>query len=342
MTNSRNDRMLGESSAFLEVQEHVSRIAPLTKPVLVVGERGTGKELIAARIHYLSERWGQPYLKINCASISDSLLESELFGHEAGAFSGATKRHLGYFERAHGGTLFLDELATTSVRVQEKILRLIEYGELMRVGGDAIIEVDVRLVAATNADLPSLVAKDQFRADLLDRLAFDVITLPPLRARADDIPLLAEFFALGMAKELGWSYFPGFTESALQQLEQYSWPGNVRELKNAVERSIYRSEIPEEAIDAIILNPFCSPHRPAYQGEIELAETSQATNHVAPLTEIRDLKQHVENIEINILTETYRRCHYSQKKTAEQLGLSYHQLRAYFKKYRLGKSTLEN
>ena len=134
MNSDHNDRMIGESSSFLAVQEQVSRLARLNKPALIVGERGTGKELIAARVHYLSERWGHTFLKVNCAAISESLIESELFGHELGSFSGATRQHRGYFERADGGTLFLDELATTSLGVQEKLLRLIEYGELIRLG----------------------------------------------------------------------------------------------------------------------------------------------------------------------------------------------------------------
>ena len=216
MSENYNDRMIGESSSFLSVQEQVSRLAPLNKPALIIGERGTGKELVAARVHYLSERWGQAYLKVNCAAISESLIESELFGHELGAFSGAIRQHRGYFERAHGGTLFLDELATTSPRVQEKLLRLIEYGELIRVGGDEVIEVDVRLVAASNSDLPGLARKNRFRSDLLDRLAFDVITLPPLRFRDEDISLLADYFAVRLDRE----YFPGFSADAAQSINR--------------------------------------------------------------------------------------------------------------------------
>lgn len=170
------ESLLGESNAFLEIIEQTSRLAPLRKPVLIIGERGTGKELIAHRLHYLSDRWDQSFVTINCATLSESLLETELFGHEAGSFTGAAKRHQGRFERADGGTLFLDELATTSARVQEKLLRVIEYGEFERVGGAKALKVDVRLVCATNEDLPQLAARGQFRHDLLDRLAFDVIT----------------------------------------------------------------------------------------------------------------------------------------------------------------------
>ena len=188
--------IIGEAPVFLEMLEHVSRAAPLSKPVLVVGERGTGKELIASRLHFLSRRWEQPLIKVNCASLTESILDSELFGHEAGAFTGAARTHVGHFERADNGTLVLDELATISLRMQEKILRVIEYGELQRVGGSDTISIDVRIVGATNADLQALAAEGRFREDLIDRLAFDVITMPPLRERLEDILPLAYAFAL--------------------------------------------------------------------------------------------------------------------------------------------------
>ena len=215
------ESLLGESNAFLEIIEQASRLAPLRKPVLIIGERGTGKELIAHRLHYLSARWDQSFVTINCATLSESLLETELFGHEAGPFTGAAKRHQGRFERADGGTLFLDELATTSARVQEKLLRVIEYGEFERVGGAKPLKVDVRLVCATNEDLPALADKGQFRHDLLDRLAFDVITLPPLRERREDILMLAEHFAHSMTRELGYPLFAGFSRKATQLLLDY-------------------------------------------------------------------------------------------------------------------------
>ncbi|MBL4742802.1 MAG: AAA family ATPase, partial [Idiomarina sp.] len=168
------DNLIGQSNSFVEVLEHVSQVAPLNKPILIIGERGTGKELIAQRCHFLSQRWDQKYITLNCASLNDNLLESELFGHEAGAFTGASKRHEGRFERADSGSLFLDELANTSMLVQEKLLRVIEYGEFERVGGSRPVKVDTRLIAATNEDLPSLARQGKFRHDLLDRLAFDV------------------------------------------------------------------------------------------------------------------------------------------------------------------------
>jgi psp operon transcriptional activator len=332
--------MIGESSNFLAIQEQVSRLAALSKPALIVGERGTGKELIAARVHYLSERWEQAFLKVNCAAISESLMESELFGHELGAFSGATRLHRGYFERAHGGTLFLDEIATASPGVQEKLLRLIEYGELIRVGGDEVIEVDVRLVAASNSDLPGLARIDQFRADLLDRLAFDVITLPPLRSREEDVLLLADYFAVRMVKELKREYFPGFNANAVQSLREYSWPGNVRELKNVVERAVYRSENPDEPIDQIIFDPFESPYSVHLDANVKATDqdinVEPATgSQTLPAPQVSDLKQHIHSMEIKIIQETWQSCQFNQRKTAEKLGLTYHQLRAYMRKHSL-------
>ena len=340
MRENYNDRMIGESSNFLSVQEQVSRLAPLNKPALIIGERGTGKELVAARVHYLSERWGQAYLKVNCAAISESLIESELFGHELGAFSGAIRLHRGYFERAHGGTLFLDELATTSPRVQEKLLRLIEYGELIRVGGDEVIEVDVRLVAASNSDLPGLARKNRFRSDLLDRLAFDVITLPPLRFRDEDILLLADYFAVRMVKELDREYFPGFSADAAESMREYSWPGNVRELKNVVERAVYRSENPDDPIDQIIYDPFDSPYRvlthaDSISTDDDMKVGPDPDSLTLPVPQIRDLKQYIHSMEIKIIQETWESCQFNQRKTAEKLGLTYHQLRAYKRKHSL-------
>jgi psp operon transcriptional activator len=328
------ERLLGESPAFLQALDDVSKIAPLEKPVLIVGERGTGKELIAARIHYLSNRWENEFIKMNCAAISDSLLESELFGHEAGAFTGATRNHRGRFERADGGTLFLDELATTSKLVQEKILRIIEYVEYERVGGNKTLRVNVRLVAATNEDLPALADKGLFRRDLLDRLAFDVITLPPLRQRPEDVPLLAEHFAINMATELGQSLFPGFTDRARDILAKHDWPGNVRELKNVVERCVYRNPDPSKPVDDVTLDPFDSPYRP--QSPVPNGTTKARSNGTAlPI----ELKNAVQEFEVDLLNRALEEGRFNQRRAAELLGLTYHQLRGYLKKYNLLKSS---
>jgi len=330
------DRMLGESSTFLLMQEHISRLAPLNKPVLIIGERGTGKELVAARLHYLSRRWDQEFLKLNCAAFTDSLLESQLFGHEIGAFTGATKQQKGYFERADNGTLFLDELANTSMAVQEKILRVSEYGEIERLGGTRPLRVNVRLVAATNVDLPQLAAEGRFREDLLDRLAFDVITLPPLRERMEDIPILARHFAINMVKELGRDYFPGFSKAAAKALLEYHWPGNVRELKNVVERCVYQCEDPDQQVKDVVFDPFASPWRP-------LASTRAATP--VPVTRNdRDndtqpgaggFKQQVQDYEIRLLREALGQAQFNQRRAAKLLDLTYDQLRGYLRKYEL-------
>jgi psp operon transcriptional activator len=332
-----HERLLGESPAFLQALEAASQIAPLNKPVLVVGERGTGKELIAARLHYLSERWDAEFVKLNCAAISDSLIESELFGHEAGAFTGAARTHKGRFERADGGTLFLDELATTSVLVQEKILRVIEYGEYERVGGSKTLKTNVRLIAATNEDLPALAAAGRFRQDLLDRLAFDVITLPPLRERRDDILILAEQFAINMATELGHAFFPGFSPRAQATLLEHAWPGNVRELKNAVERTVYRNPDPAAPVDDVVLDPFSSPFRP--NAPTARAESRAANATAGPSTTLpTDLKAESQRFEIELLQRAMQEARFNQRRAAELLSLTYHQLRGYLKKYNLLKS----
>lgn len=327
------DRLLGESPSFLRILEEVSQVAPLDKTVLLVGERGTGKELIAARLHFLSNRWEGQYLKMNCAAISDSLLETELFGHEAGSFTGATRTHHGRFERAHAGTLFLDELAMTSPLVQEKLLRVIEYGEFERVGGNKTLYCDVRLIAATNEDLPRLARQGKFRSDLLDRLAFDVLTLPPLREREDDILLLADHFAVGMANELGREYFPGFSEDVKNRLSEYAWPGNIRELKNVIERCVYRHD-GEDPVAEIVFDPFDSPFRPVDENGSD--QSVEKLNH--PVEFPIDLKKAVQSFEIDRIEQAMTRAKHNQRKAADLLQLTYHQLRGYLKKYDLLKS----
>lgn len=343
---SRQDsapRMIGESSCFLEMQEHISLVAPLNKPVLIVGERGTGKELIAARLHFLSRRWEGSFLKINCAAMSETLLEAQLFGHEAGAYTGATKQRKGYFERANGGTLFLDELANTDMSVQEKILRVIEYGEFERLGGNETIQVDVRIVAATNEDLPDLAKRNKFREDLLDRLAFDVVTLPPLRERGEDILVLAEHFAVGMVKEMGGDLFSGFSDKVEKALRNYSWPGNIRELKNVIERAVYQNS--SGHITQLVFNPFESPYRlknsmvenvpervdNGGSGRKDTAEINQQISD----GNVIDFKTEVQDFEISLLKQAMEQSQFNQKKAAELLGLSYHQLRGYLRKYDL-------
>ncbi len=328
-------KLLGESTAFMALVDQVSRVAPLNRPVLVVGERGSGKELIAARLHFLSTRWNKNYEKLNCAALPENLLESELFGYEPGAFTGATRAHIGRFERAHEGSLFLDEIATMSHAAQEKLLRVIEYGEFERLGGSKPIRVNVRVIAAANVDLPSLVESGGFRADLLDRLAFDVLTVPPLRARRSDIPLLAHNFAHGMAVELGWVAPPVFSDRVMEVLLEHAWPGNVRELKNTIERAVYRWNEDDGPIDAITLDPFESPWRPAGPA---LETSVDAPPFPRPLPEAQDgaFKDRVEAFERSVLEQALEGNRYNKSRTAEQLGMTYDQLRHALRKHQLG------
>lgn len=327
--------IIGEAPAFLEMLEHVSRAAPLNKPLLVAGERGTGKELIASRLHFLSLRWEMPLVKVNCAALTESILESELFGHEAGAFTGAQRTHIGHFERADGGTLVLDELATISLRMQEKILRVIEYGELQRVGGSETVQVDVRTVGATNADLKALATEGRFREDLLDRLAFDVITLPPLRERSEDILPLAHVFAMNMVSELGLPFFAGFSARASSMLLRNEWPGNVRELKNAVERSVYRLNDKSKQVTSIAFDPFDSPFRLRQSSRQEKPTRSPEKTATTESLLPANLADRVTNYERDLLQAALERARYNQRVAAELLGLSYHQLRGKIRKHQL-------
>lgn len=332
----RSTQVIGQSGVFLDALERASRAAALDRPVLVIGERGTGKELVAERLHHLSPRWDQPLVTMNCAALPETLIEAELFGHEAGAFTGASKARAGRFEEADGGTLFLDELGTLSMGAQERLLRAVEYGEVTRIGASRPLRVDVRIVAATNEHLPDRVEANTFRADLLDRLCFEVVTLPPLRARKSDIPVLADFFGRRMSSELGRDEWPGFTPEIEQEMRDYRWPGNVRELRNVVERAVYRWERPG-AIGSIEFDPFASPYRPSgangkrpepAPASAPLAASAGEDDEVAAC-EVgpSDFKSRVALFERDLLTKSLAEHRFNQRATAEALGLSYDQLR---------------
>ncbi|TVR83834.1 MAG: phage shock protein operon transcriptional activator [Rhodospirillales bacterium] len=326
--------LIGQSPAFLEMMEDVSRLAALDRPVLVVGERGTGKELVASRLHYLSVRWNRPLVALNCAALAESLLETELFGHEAGAFTGAVRRRAGRFERADGGTLFLDEIASAGAAVQEKILRVVEYGVFERVGSSETLGCDVRLVAAANTDLPSEAAAGRFRHDLLDRLAFDVITLPPLRARLEDIPVLTQHFAKAMAVELQWPAVPRFSTRAMDALVQYAWPGNVRELRNVVERAVARWPDSARPIDVVMFDPFDSPYRPkAVAKGLTTPSGPPASAAREGLRLPLDLRQALDRFEADLLAMALEQARFNQRRAAESLGLGYHQFRNRLRKH---------
>ena len=329
---------IGQSPAFLDMLAHVSRLAPLSRPVLVIGERGTGKELIATRLAYLSARWDRPFVTLNCAALADSLLDSELFGHEAGAFTSAARRRAGRFELADGGTLFLDEIALASLAVQEKVLRAIEYGAFERVGGNETLSVDVRLIAATNADLPALAAAGRFRADLLDRLAFDVVRLPPLRERPEDIPLLATHFATAMTAELGRKFFAGFAPAALEALTTHDWPGNVRELRNVVERSVCRAERADQTLAEVVIDPF-APH-PGQAGASPAAArppVASAADAPPAMTDAAgapgDLRASLHALEARMLAGALAATRFNQRRAAASLGLSYDQFRQHLRRH---------
>jgi DNA-binding NtrC family response regulator len=261
------DELVGQSSAMGGLRERVSRAARSSASVLVTGERGTGKELVARAIHRASPRAKATLERLNCAAVPAELIESELFGHEAGAFTGATKQRAGKFERAHGGTLFLDEVGDMPLAMQAKLLRVLQERELERVGGSDTLKLDVRVVAATNRDLRAACEKGDFRADLFDRLNVVPIEIPPLRARRDDIPELArQFFELAKTSNAR----PGMTldESALRAMSLYSFPGNVRELKNLVERLVILN--PDDAVSGpdvehALSAEMATPHSGLYQ-----------------------------------------------------------------------------
>ena len=339
----RQSQFIGESGAFLDAVEKASRAAPLDRPVLVVGERGTGKELIAERLHRLSMRWDGPLVTLNCAAMPETLIEAELFGHEAGAFTGATKTRAGRFEEADGGTLFLDELGTLSSGAQERLLRAVEYGEITRIGSSRPTTVDVRIVAATNANLPRMAEEGTFRADLLDRLSFEVVTLPPLRFREGDIPVLADYFGRRMAAELEWSQWPGLGQLASEALERHEWPGNVRELRNVIERAVYQWEDYSRPIDHIIFDPFESPWKPKemttkeHKQEVVEAkpEPVEENRRESGLVQVDDMKDAVEAYEKRILESALAKNRYNQRQTAKSLNLTYDQLRHSLKRHDL-------
>jgi psp operon transcriptional activator len=338
---------IGQSEAFLSFTERLSRAAAVDRPVLLIGERGTGKELAAAKLHYLSRRWEGPLVALNCAALSAALLEAELFGHEACAFTGATKDRPGRFEAADGGTLLLDEAGLLPLEAQEKILRIVEYGTFERVGSSRSRRVDTRIVAATNADLPALARAGRFKEDLLDRLSFEVLHLPPLRARGGDVPLLAGHFAARMARECGLEEAPHFATGALAALDAHAWPGNIRELKNVVERAVHRAGGGEITADDIDFDPFRNlaaplpPPLPPAPGAGQEAEAGVATPGTPFAQAIGagrprrgvSLPEAVAALEVELLRDALSATRHHQRKAAERLGLSYHQFRGLYRKH---------
>lgn len=315
---------LGESDAFLEMQRQIADVSRVERPVLFIGERGTGKEKAARRLHYMSRRWDGPLVTINCASLPESLIEAELFGYEKGAFTGAYQTRKGRFEEADGGTLFLDEIGLIPLSVQEKILRVVEYGTFERLGSSETRSTDVRIIGATNADLKAMCREGKFKEDLLDRLSFEVIFVPPLRKRGNDILLLASYFALRMAGECGRENSPFFSQKVQKELLEYPWPGNIRELKNTVERAVYKTASSE--ITSLVFDPFKNP----YQEEKCIGDDYDFSSY-----SLSDYKRARDELDLAFMRRALSEGGESQKKAAELLSLTYDQFRGMYRKYSL-------
>jgi DNA-binding NtrC family response regulator len=301
----RFDDIIGASGALQRVLDVVRKVARSNTTVLIRGETGTGKELIAAALHHNSLRAGRNFVKVNCAALQENLLESELFGHEKGAFTGADKQRIGRFEQADGGTLFLDEVADMSPNTQAKILRVLQEHEFERLGGTRTLRVDVRVVTATNRHLAGMVAAGQFREDLYYRLNVVSVDMPPLRERKEDVPALAEFFLRRFAGELK-KRIDGFTPDALKLLMRYNWPGNIRELENAVERAALLAE--GHHIAAIDL-------RLGDQPTSDGAESGR-------VVKLPPAGVPLEEIERQALVEALKMSNWVQKDAAEMLSIS--------------------
>jgi DNA-binding NtrC family response regulator len=302
-------RIIGGSPVIREVLERVERVAAIPRPVLIVGERGTGKELVARAIHIASGREDRPFVAVNCAAFPETLLESELFGHERGAFTGADQRRQGKFEQAGGGTLFLDEIGNMPLAFQQKILRVIEYGTFTRLGGLQELRPDARIVAATNTDLEQAIEKGRFLRDLYDRLAFEVVRVPPLRERAGDIETLARYFLDKFLSEVPALGAKGMSAAALAVLKRYAFPGNVRELKSTIERAAYRDRTNQIDPEDIDLPAASTP--------------SEGTT----------FDERVEAFKRRQILDALVQAQGNQTRAARDLGLSYDQFRHYYRKY---------
>lgn len=271
-------------------------------------------------------------MALNCAALTPTLVEAELFGHEQGAFTGASRERAGRFEAADGGTLLLDEIGLVPLEAQEKLLRVVEYGTFERVGSSRPMRVDVRIVAATNADLPALARAGRFKEDLLDRLSFEVLHVPPLRERQEDIAILASHFAGRMGRELGVDAAPGFTAEALQKLEAHPWPGNIRELKNVVERAVHRADGGPVNADSVDFDPFRRSGEPVAGPDASPSSVDPPAVSGRP-TLPASLPDAVARVEIEALRGALQATRHHQRKAAALLGLSYHQLRGLYRKH---------
>ncbi|MFL5815530.1 MAG: sigma-54-dependent transcriptional regulator [Bdellovibrionia bacterium] len=335
-------KLVGESSGMKQIQELVRRVAPTTGSVLITGENGTGKELIAQSIHALSPRYNKPFIEINCAAIPEELIESELFGHEKGAFTGATSLRRGKFDLAHGGTLFLDEIGDMSLKTQAKVLRVIQEQKFERVGGTQTISVDVRIVAATNKDLKAEISRSQFRGDLFYRLNVIPFHIPPLRERKEDIPLLAEYFLREFSGVHG-KKLRKLSPEAGDVLTAYSWPGNVRELKNLIERVVILSTEAEgdQVISAASLLSHLQDEALVQQfgertGEIQIGSRQDAVEAITSARNLRDARQEFEK---EFILKTLKENDWNVSKTAQVLGVERSHLHKKIKSYGIETSS---
>jgi DNA-binding NtrC family response regulator len=302
-------RLVGESPEIREMLERIRRVAVIPRPVLIVGERGTGKELVARAIHEGAHESDRPFVAVNCSAFPEALLESELFGHERGAFTGADRLAHGRFEQADGGTLFLDEISRMPLSFQQKILRVVEYGTFTRVGGTHEIRSRARILAASNADLQEAIGRGAFLPDLYDRLAFEVVRVPPLRERQGDTRVLARHFLTEFLKEVPALGGKSWDEAALAALERYPFPGNVRELKTIVERAAYRDTTREINVEDLALP-------------------------VVVAAQSGTFSDRVEAFERQLIRDALNTAGGNQADAARRLGLAYHRFRYYARKYR--------
>ncbi|MBN1474037.1 MAG: sigma-54-dependent Fis family transcriptional regulator [Syntrophaceae bacterium] len=306
--------LIGQSKEMAKLLETVAQVAPTEATVLIAGESGTGKEMIANAIHYNSLRKSAPFIKINCAALTETLLESELFGHEKGAFTGAERRREGKFIQAQGGSLFLDEVSEMSKAMQVKLLRVLQEREVTRVGGSDLIKVDVRVIAASNKDLKEEIQKGNFREDLFYRLNVVSLNVPPLRQRKEDIPILAQHFLKHFSKRNNKN-IQGYTPRAMQKIMAYSWPGNIRELMNAVERAVVlaRNDSLDAAEIALIME------------DSIVADVPQADNQPQNLS--------LEDVERKSILDALSTCGGNKSEAARRLGITRKTLRAKLQKY---------
>ncbi|MCP4754620.1 MAG: sigma-54-dependent Fis family transcriptional regulator [Proteobacteria bacterium] len=311
-----NRNIIGQSPAMADLMETVRQVAPAEATVLIAGESGTGKELVAGAIHFNSPRKNKPFIKINCAAITETLLESELFGHEKGAFTGADRRKDGRFLQADGGSLFLDEIGEMPLAMQVKLLRVLQEKEVTRVGGESVVKVDVRVVTATNKNLSEMVENGSFREDLYYRLNVVALEIPPLRARKDDIPLLAHHF-LKLFAEKNQKLIKGFDPQTLDRLQTYHWPGNIRELMNTIERGVVLTH--GDYLSEDDLPPM--KNQPAES--LESPSTIRETGTIVPL----------EQVEKTTILNALRTTGGNKSETARKLGITRKTLHQKLKKY---------